>query len=105
MTPPSGIGSDDPTGDVVEFASDDAGYSWWRNTHPHGYVLAVRRRREPLLHRARCDDIDPDRHPGRMNAAGSRQLCSSSKASLRAWLKVHLPEVTGMLERCPKCGP
>jgi len=90
---------------VIEFVADDAGYSWWRNTHPNGYVLAMRRRQPPLLHRARCDDIDPDRHAKRLSATGSRQLCSPAKASLRAWLKVEMPDMSGTLERCPKCSP
>jgi hypothetical protein len=94
-----------PPGDVVEFTADQAGYSWWRNTHNDGYVLIMRRRHAPLLHRARCTDIDPDRHPGRMSAGGVRILCAPSKAALRVWLKVELPEMTSMLERCPKCGP
>jgi hypothetical protein len=101
---PSGM---NPPGadDVVEFDSSDAGYAWWLNTHTDGYVLALRARRAPLLHRARCSEIDRDRHPGRLGARGSRQLCATSKSALRAWLKQELPEMTGMLERCSMCGP
>jgi hypothetical protein len=106
MTPavPSGMGSESADG-VVEFDGSDAGYAWWRNTQPDGFVLALRARHAPLLHRARCSEVDRDRHPGRLGARGSRQLCAASKAALRAWLKQELPDMTGMLERCPKCSP
>lgn len=93
-----------PPGDVEEFP-DDAAYAWWRDSHPDGYVLAVRARHPPLLHRAPCSDVDRDRHPGRLKAKGSRQLCSDAKSSLRAWLS---HEATGdgpLLARCPKCAP
>jgi hypothetical protein len=101
---PSGMGKPSRD-DVVEFEGSDAGYAWWRNTHPDGYVIALRARHPPLLHRARCSEIDRDRHPGRLGARGSRQLCATSKSALRAWLKQELPDMTGMLARCPTCGP
>ena len=46
--------TDDPLTATAEYAGDDAGYAWWRHTHPSGYVLAVRARHEPVLHRAAC---------------------------------------------------
>lgn len=90
--------------ETVEF-DDDAGYGWWRNTHPHGYILAVRARRAPVLHHARCADVDRDRRRGRLTAKGSRQICADGKAALRAWLKREQPGADGMIERCPKCAP
>jgi hypothetical protein len=84
---------------------DDAAYAWWRNTHPDGFVLAVRARHAPVLHKARCPDVDRDRRPGRLKAKGSRQLCADAKSPLRAWLKRESPELEGMIDRCPKCGP
>ncbi len=87
-----------------EFA-DDAAYAWWINSHPRGYVLAVRARKEPLLHRATCRDVDRDRKPGALKAKGSRQLCASSPEALRAWLRANEPATAAMLARCPKCGP
>ena len=99
------MSADRPLSDVAEFAGDDAGYAWWRTTHPYGYVLAVRARRAPLLHRAACDKVDRDRHPGALGAAGSRQLCAETKEALRGWLAREAPEAAGPVERCPKCGP
>lgn len=99
------MSGDRPLTDVAEFAGDDAGYAWWRTTHPHGYVLAVRARKAPLLHRAACDKVDRDRHPGALGAAGSRQLCAETKVALRGWLERETPATTALLERCPKCGP
>lgn len=85
--------------------ADDAAYAWWRHAHPGGYVLAVRARHAPLLHRATCSEVDRDRHPGRLRAKGSRQICAEAKPALRAWVARELPELGGMLARCPKCAP
>jgi hypothetical protein len=94
----------DPLTDVEELA-DDAAYGWWRNSHPQGFILAVRARKAPLLHRAGCREVDRDEHPGRLKAAGSRQLCAETKGALRAWLGRELPGQGAVLERCPKCAP
>ena len=85
--------------------ADDAAYAWWRNGHPAGYVLAVRARHPPVLHRAACSEVDRDRHPGRLRAKGSRQICADAKPALRAWVARELPEHAGMVDRCPKCAP
>ena len=96
--------SADPFPETEEF-DDDASYSWWRDSHPEGFILAVRARHPPLLHRARCPDVDRDRHPGRLKARGSRQLCADAKSALRAWLKRELPGNAELVARCPKCAP
>jgi hypothetical protein len=84
---------------------DDASYAWWRNTHPSGFVLAVRAKQPPLLHRASCSEVDRDRHPGRLHAKGSRQICAHTKDALRGWAARELPEAGAVLARCPKCSP
>ena len=96
----------DPVDLLTETAEfpDDASYGWWRNSHPAGFILAVRARQAPILHRARCPEVDRDRHAGRLHAAGSRQICALTAGAIRGWVKRELPEVTGMLARCPKCG-
>jgi hypothetical protein len=94
----------DPFTATVEF-EDDAGYGWWRNTHGAGYVLAVRARHGPVLHRASCPEVDRDRHPGRLGAPGSRQICADTKPALRAWLGREMPEQAAIPARCPKCAP
>lgn len=99
MTQPS-----DPFTATAEFAGDDAGYSWWRDAHPDGYVLAVRAKAEPLLHRASCPEVDRARHPGRLGARGARQICAESKPALRSWLAATEPQ-SAMVARCPKCAP
>jgi hypothetical protein len=90
--------------DVQEFV-DDARYAWWLNTHPDGFVLALRERSAPLLHLATCPEIDRDVHPGRLKSRGARQICSSTKSTLRAWAARELPSGPTRLARCPKCGP
>lgn len=84
---------------------DDSSYAWWRDTHPDGFILAVRARKPPLLHRATCPDVDRDRHPGRLKAKGSRQLCADTKSALRAWAKAEAPDDGQLVARCPKCAP
>jgi hypothetical protein len=95
--------SDDPFSATAEF-DDDAAYDWWREAHPDGFVLAVRARRAPLLHRAGCAEVDRRVHPGRLKAKGSRQICAEMKSALRAWAGREL-QTQGLIERCPKCGP
>ncbi|HUH13892.1 MAG TPA: hypothetical protein VMK65_12320 [Longimicrobiales bacterium] len=94
----------DPFTTAAEF-EDDAAYAWWRNTHPDGFILAMRARRPPMLHRAGCREVDRDRHPGRLGAKGSRQLCADTKSVLRAWLKEQEGAEGGLIDRCPKCAP
>lgn len=95
---------ENPFTDVAEF-EDDAGYSWWRDSHPDGFILAVRTRKPPLLHRAACRDVDRDLHPGRLKAKGARQLCADMKSALRAWVKREMPDEGLLVARCPKCEP
>jgi hypothetical protein len=90
--------------ETAEF-DDDAGYAWWRNTHPAGYVLALRARHPPLLHHSRCRDVDRDVRPGRLKAKGSRQICADTKSALREWLKRDSPDASALIDRCPKCSP
>lgn len=94
----------DPVSATEEF-TDDAEYGWWRNTHPDGFILAVRTRSAPLLHRAPCPEVDRDVHPGRLRAKGARQVCADTKSALRAWVARELPDGGGLVARCPKCGP
>ena len=92
------------TGATAEFP-DDAEYGWWRDTHPDGFILAVRTRSKPLLHKAGCPEVDRDVHPGRLRAKGARQICSDTKSALRAWVASELPADGKLVDRCPKCGP
>jgi hypothetical protein len=89
----------------VEEPEGDAEYAWWRDTHPDGFVLAVRARKPPVLHRARCPEVDRDVHRGRLKAKGSRQICADHKSALRVWHQREVPEHAGLIERCTKCGP
>lgn len=94
----------DPLTETSEF-DDDASYAWWRDSHPDGFVLAVRARHPPVLHRAGCRDVDRDHRPGRLKAKGSRQLCADTKSALRAWVGRERPDDGLLVARCPKCAP
>ena len=95
---------EDPFTDVAEF-DDDATYSWWLNAHPDGFVLALRAKHPALLHRARCREVDRDRHPGRFTSKNRRYLCAEMKSALRAWVQREIPDAPQLLARCPKCEP
>jgi hypothetical protein len=95
----------DPFSDTQEFDGDDAGYDWWRNAHPDGFVLEVRARKAPLLHRARCEEVDRDVHGRRLKGKGARQICADMKSALRAWASRELEGEGKLLDRCTKCGP
>jgi hypothetical protein len=84
---------------------EDAAYAWWRSTHPMGYVLALSARDAPILHRAACPEIDRDRHPKRLHAAGRRQICADTPTALRAWVAREVAGASLVLARCPKCAP
>lgn len=84
---------------------DDAAYSWWRDANPDGFVLAVRARHAPILHRAGCAEVDRDQHPKRLKAKGARQICSITKPALRSWYSREVPDHAGLIDRCIKCGP
>lgn len=90
--------------DTLE-TEDDATYSWWRDTHPDGFVLAVRARHAPILHRSGCSEVDRDRHSKRLKAKGARQICAETKSALRSWHGREVPEHAGLIDRCTKCGP
>jgi len=96
--------AEDPAAGTEEL-EDDASYAWWRDPHPDGFILALRARHPPLLHRASCADVDRDRRPGRLKAKGSRQLCADAKSALRARLHHEVPEEGQLFARCPKCAP
>lgn len=89
---------------VQEF-SDDPGYFGWLAAHPAGYVLSVRRRGEPLLHRATCTHVDRHNHPGALTGRGTRKLCADSKDDLRAWATESGLGPGGDWETCASCAP
>jgi hypothetical protein len=95
----------DPRAATWEFEGDDAGYGWWRNGHPGGYILGVRAKQGATLHRVTCPEIDRDRHPGRLRAKGARQVCAETTTALRAWVAREMPGQGAVLARCPKCAP
>jgi hypothetical protein len=84
---------------------DDAAYAWWLRAHPAGFVLAVSAKQPPLLHRTGCSEVDRDRHPKRLHAAGRRQICADTTTALRAWVARELAGASPVLSRCPKCAP
>lgn len=92
--------SDAPT---HEFA-DDRGYFGWVQSHPNGYVLSVRNRKPPLLHRAACTHIDRHNNAGALTERGTRKICAEAKQPLRDWVRENGLGSGVVLEKCTTCG-
>ena len=84
---------------------DDASYFSWLASHPMGYVLSVRPKRGPLLHRADCLHIDRHNNPGALTERGTRKICANDKASLRVWVRANGLGSGTVLDKCPTCSP
>lgn len=91
--------------DQVSEFSDDSGYFGWLADHPYGYVLSVRGRTQPLLHRATCTHIDRHNNPGALTVRGSRKLCSETKDALREWVLSEGISMSIVLRKCRSCSP
>lgn len=89
---------------VQEF-SDDATYFAWLAAHPTGYLLSVRGRSEPLVHRTDCSHIDRHNNAGALTERGSRKLCATNKDDLRAWVRQEGLGPGNVLKKCPTCSP
>lgn len=85
--------------------SDDRGYFGWVHSHPNGFVLSVRSRKGPLLHRATCAHIARHNNAGALTERGTRKICAEAKQSLRDWVKENGLGSGAALEKCPTCGP
>ena len=92
------------TSQTVEF-EDDATYFGWLNMHPMGYVLSVRPKGGPLLHRATCLHIDRHNNPGALTERGTRKICAEDKPSLRTWVRDNGLGSGTVLDKCPTCSP
>jgi hypothetical protein len=87
---------------VLEFSTDRE-YFGWLTANPGGYVLSVRTREGPLLHRANCTHIDRHNNPGALTERGTRKLCSTSRQELRSFARDN-GLISGIaLEKCQSC--
>ena len=100
MTPQSAA----PNAGVVEPTSDGEFYGWL-DLHPAGFVLNVKGKKKPVLHRAECGNIRTHNNPGAMTTRESRKICGETKDALRAWTKEHGLGNGITLERCRSCSP
>lgn len=90
--------------EVQEF-SNDGEYFDWIHRHPDGFILSLRPRKGPLLHRSTCLHIDRHNNPGALTERGTRKICAETKEQIRAWLRSELPDVGIVLPKCPTCSP
>jgi hypothetical protein len=94
---------------MIEFIDDDLSYLAWVAAHPDGYVLNVRRLRDPryvILHRANCTTISNETHAsGAYTARGYRKICVSGEAMLPAAAKREGRSDGSFSNRCSRCLP
>jgi hypothetical protein len=87
---------------IHEF-DNDREYFAWLTLHPQGYVLSVRQREGPLLHRANCTHIDRHNNPGALTERGTRKLCSTSRQELRAFARSQGLTSGIVVPKCQDC--
>ncbi len=81
--------------EAQEFSNDEQGYLDWIRSHPHGFVLNMKRSKNPnymVLHKAGCRQIsqyskNADR--GGFTERGYIKVCASDVPSLCDWVRQH----------------
>lgn len=87
--------------DSVYEPDNDRDYYSWVNSHPAGYVLSLKGRKEPMLHRANCNHID--RNNNAITAA--KKVCSEDRKALSDWVRAHGLGNGIVLNKCRDCAP
>ena len=81
---------------------NDRDYYAWLNSHPSGYVLSLKGKKEPVLHRAECTHIDRNNN----TITKARKICSEDKWALGAWVRENgLGNGIVFKNKCPSCSP
>lgn len=101
--------------DVNRFANDDAGYFWWLERYPHGYVLnpfAKLRDGPPTLHQATCFFINRDfakTQPGfpqrNVMTATLSKICAERREDAERWAMEYTGYQPSALCGCNRIGP
>ena len=69
---------------VTLYQDDDDGYLRWMQINRSGFVLALRTKRDGVLHSAACTHLDDD---GGYIRTRKAKVCSSDSAELRGWAR------------------
>jgi hypothetical protein len=85
--------------------TNDADYFAWLAAHPLGYVLSLRPKKGPLLHRTSCLHIDRHNNREALTQRGTRKICAQEKSSLRTWVRENGVGSGVALDKCPTCSP
>jgi hypothetical protein len=96
------------SGTVIDFDDDDQGYLRWVAAHPRGFVLNVRRRRDPgyvVLHRATCPSISATRVGEAHTGRGFRKVCSVQLEELREAAALAGRHDRSFSKACGLCKP
>ena len=80
---------------------DDRNYYAWLNSHPLGYVLSLKSKKEPILHRADCTHIDRNNN----SITRARKICSDDRKALGVWVREHGLGNGIVLNKCRSCAP
>ncbi len=90
---------------VQEFCDDDAGYLAWLAAHPDGYVINLRRSRNPSdarTHRASCRTISGQNPRGGAWTRTYVKVCAEHLGRLETWANDSFGQP---ITRCGTCRP
>jgi hypothetical protein len=80
---------------------DDRDYYGWLSSHPAGYVLSLKGKREPMLHRSDCSHIDRNNN----TITKARKICSEDRRALGDWVRRNGLGNGIVLNKCRSCSP
>lgn len=86
MAAPGNHSRDSDTNPAIYEPRIDEDYYRWLHGNRGGYVLNIRGRQQPMLHKSTCLNVKSHSVPGAMTERASRKICSASRAMLIDWL-------------------
>ena len=94
---------------MIQFDNEEQGYFAWLSSHPNGFVLNIRKERDPhyvVLHRASCGLISSSKHvDGTYTERSYNKWCADDIDSLRNAAKREGRSDGTFSKRCGKCCP
>ena len=88
-----------PDQEEVFEPTNDQDYYAWLNSHPTGYVLSLKGKQEPVLHRTECNHIDRNNN----TITKARKICSEDRRALGDWVRLNGLGNGIVLKKCPTC--
>lgn len=96
---------------AIEFSGGDEMYQDWLEANPDGYVLNLRRDKNPVymvLHKATCKRIskyNQTSRPGGFTQRSYIKVCSTGLNTLREWIRDNGRPNGSFSNECSSCKP